>query len=42
MSKKITKIVDNGATVTPTVNKSSIAKCGIPAPSPKGLSLIHI
>ena len=36
MSKKITKIVDNGATVTPTVNKSSIAKCGIPAPSPKG------
>ncbi len=35
MSKKITKIVDNGSTVTPTVNKSSIAKCGIPAPSPK-------
>ena len=36
MSKKISKIVANGATVTPTVDKSSIAKCGIPAPSPKG------
>ena len=26
----------SSATVTPTVDKASVARCGIPAPSPKG------
>lgn len=32
---KLNKPTTN-ATVTPTVNKASIAKCGIPAPAPNG------
>ena len=36
MTKKVSKPSSNGATVTPTVDPKSIARCGIPAPSPKG------
>lgn len=32
---KVNKPTTN-ATVTPTVNKNSVAKCGIPAPAPNG------
>ena len=32
---KISKPTTN-ATVTPTVNKASVARCGIPAPSANG------
>ena len=32
---KLNKPTTN-ATVTPTVNKNSVAKCGIPAPAPNG------
>jgi hypothetical protein len=35
MTKKITKILDNGGVVTKTVDPKSNAACGIPAPSPK-------
>ena len=35
MTKKITKIVKNGSTVTKTADPKSNAACGIPAPSPK-------
>ena len=36
MTKKISKPSSNGATVTPTADPKSIARCGIPAPSPNG------
>jgi hypothetical protein len=38
----ITKATGNGATITPTVNKDSVARCGIPAPSPKGRNNIKL
>lgn len=42
MTKKISKPTSNGATVTPTVDPKSVARCGIPAPSPKGRNNIKL
>lgn len=43
MTKKtLNKPQSNGATVTPTVDPKSIARCGIPAPSPKGRNNIKL
>lgn len=33
---KVSKPSANGATVTPTVNPASVARCGVPAPSKNG------
>ena len=41
MTKKISKPTTN-ATVTPTVDPKSVARCGIPAPSPKGRNNIKL
>ena len=42
MSKKIASPKSNGATVTPTADPKSIARCGIPAPAPKGRNNIKL
>lgn len=42
MTKKVSKPSSNGATVTPTVDPKSIARCGIPAPSPRGRNGIKL
>ena len=39
---KISKPTSNGATVTPTVDPESIAKCGIPAPAAKGRNNVKL
>ncbi len=39
---KISKPTSNGATVTPTVNPKSVARCGIPAPSAKGRNNVKL
>ena len=39
---KISKPKSNGATVTPTVNPKSVARCGIPAPSAKGRNNVKL
>ena len=41
MTKKISKPTTN-ATVTPTVDPKSVARCGIPAPSPKGRNNVQL
>ena len=38
----ISKPTSNGATVTPTVDPKSIAKCGIPAPAPNGSNNVKL
>ena len=42
MTKKISTPKSNGATVTPTVDPKSVARCGIPAPSAKGRNNIKL
>lgn len=42
MTKKLSKPSSNGATVTPTADPKSIARCGIPAPSPKGRNNVKL
>tara|TARA_B100001989_G_scaffold178035_1_gene128936 strand:+ start:1214 stop:1570 length:357 start_codon:yes stop_codon:yes gene_type:complete len=42
MTKKISTPKSNGATVTPTVDPKSVARCGIPAPAPKGRNNIKL
>ena len=42
MTKKISSPKSNGATVTPTADPKSIARCGIPAPAPKGRNNIKL
>ena len=39
---KVSKPTANGATVTPTVNPASVARCGVPAPSPKGRNNVKL
>ena len=39
---RIGKPTSNGATVTPTVDAASVARCGIPAPSPKGRNNVKL
>lgn len=39
---KVSKPSANGATVTPTVDPSSVARCGVPAPSPKGRNNVKL
>tara|TARA_S200002703_G_scaffold86768_1_gene74759 strand:+ start:3276 stop:3680 length:405 start_codon:yes stop_codon:yes gene_type:complete len=39
---KISKPTSNGATVTPTVDPKSVARCGIPAPSAKGRNNVKL
>lgn len=39
---KISKPQSNGATVTPTADPKSVARCGIPAPSPKGRNNVKL
>ena len=39
---KISKSTSNGATVTPTVDPKSVARCGIPAPSAKGRNNVKL
>jgi len=42
MTKKVSKPASTGATVTPTADAKSIARCGIPAPSPRGRNNIKL
>ena len=39
---KVSKPSSNGATVTPTVDPASVARCGVPAPSPKGRNNVKL
>ena len=39
---KVKKPTANGATVTPTVDPASVARCGIPAPSKNGRSNVTL
>jgi len=39
---KVSKPSANGATVTPTADPSSVARCGVPAPSPKGRNNVKL
>ena len=39
---KVKKPTANGATVTPTVDPASVARCGVPAPSPKGRNNVKL
>ena len=39
---KVSKPTANGATVTPTVDKASVARCGIPAPSKNGRNNVKL
>lgn len=39
---KISSPKSNGATVTPTADPKSVARCGIPAPSPKGRNNVKL
>ena len=39
---KVSKPTANGATVTPTANPASVARCGIPAPSKNGRNNVRL
>ena len=39
---KVSKPTGNGATVTPTVNPASVARCGVPAPSKNGRNKVRL
>ena len=39
---KVSKPTANGATVTPTANPASVARCGIPAPSKNGRNNVKL
>ena len=39
---KVKKPTANGATVTPTANPASVARCGIPAPSKNGRNNVKL